>query len=112
LAINLSKAGFVVFACCLDDQSEGGKKLSSLDTNIAKIHVIKMDVTKQQQVDDALNYVEKHLPKSGLWGLVNNAGLCGSGFVEWVSLDQFEKVFLSLKTEICLYLYLPYIYIS
>lgn len=94
LAIGLSKAGFTVFACCLNDQSEGGNKIKSLESsNVDKnIHVIKMDVTKQQEVDDALKYVENNLPKFGLWGLVNNAGVASSGFVEWFSMDQFEKV--------------------
>ena len=46
-----------------------------------------MDVTKQQQVDDALNYIENNLPKLGLWGLVNNAGMAAFGFVEWLPME-------------------------
>jgi len=96
LAIRLSQAGFTVFACCMDDQSEGGKKLKSLqDANVEKtIHVITMDVTKQKQVDDALKFVENHLPKSGLWGLVNNAGVGSIGFIEWLSMEHFEQVII------------------
>ena len=52
-----------------------------------------MDITKQDQVDDALQYVEANLPKGeALWGLVNNAGICSLGFVEWLNMEDFEKV--------------------
>ena len=95
LAINLSKIGFKVFACCLNDQSEGAKKLKALDADKtgSRIHVIKMDVTNQEQVDEAFNYVKNCLQKDeALWGLVNNAGVLKFGFVEWFSMEDFEKV--------------------
>ncbi len=111
LAISLSKSGFIVFACCLDDKSDGGKKLESLDADVGGIiHVIKMDVTKQQQVDDALNYIENNLPKLGLWGLVNNAGMADFGFVEWLSMEQFEKVLNSFKDDTSCFSYISPIY--
>lgn len=51
-----------------------------------------MDVTNQEQVDEAREFVEKNLPESGLWGIVNNAGLGSVGFIEWVPMEVFEKV--------------------
>ena len=95
LAVGLSKIGFTVFACCLNDQSEGAKKLKALNAEKSgsKIHVIRMDVTNQEQVDDAFNYVKNNLKKDeALWGLVNNAGVLKFGFVEWFSMEDFEKV--------------------
>lgn len=92
LATTLYKTGFTVFACCLDDQSEGANQLKNLSSN--QIHVIKMDITKQEQVDDAHKYVEANLQKGEVfWGLVNNAGVCSLGFVEWFNMEDFEKVY-------------------
>ena len=74
VAKQLFAMDFTVFACCLDDQSEGGRKLKSLgkDSN-GRLHVIKLDVCSQKDVDDAYRYVQNNLPELGLWALLNNA---------------------------------------
>ncbi len=95
LAIKLHDLGFTVFACCLDDKSEGWERLQILGSGTGRLHVIKVDITNQKQVDDARQYVENNLPEFGLWGLVNNAGLGNVGFVEWTSVEVFEKVLLN-----------------
>ena len=74
-AIHLHRLGFTVIACCLDDQSQGAKDLKKLNDNEHRLHVVKMDVTSQKEVDEALDYVQSHLPTAtALWALVNNAG--------------------------------------
>lgn len=78
-------------------------KLKALDEdkNGSRIHVIKMDVKKQEQVDDAFNYVKNNLEKDeALWGLVNNAGIFSVGFVEWLKMEDFEKVYYLMSSSI------------
>jgi len=95
LAERLHTVGYTVFACFLDDQSYGSLGLQSLGSETGRLHVLKMDVTHQEQVDSARRYVENHLPDEGLWGIVNNAGLYNVGFLEWIPLEVYEKVHLS-----------------
>lgn len=95
LAERLHTVGYTVFACFLDDQSYGSLGLQSLGSETGRLHVLKMDVTHQEQVDAARRYVENHLPDEGLWGIVNNAGLYNVGFLEWIPLEVYEKVYLS-----------------
>lgn len=94
LAKKLHSLGFTVFACCLDDNSDGAKALKKLDG----LHVIKLDITKQDQVDKVLDYVERNLPELGLWGLVNNAGVWNTGYIEAVSMETFEKVRVTINS--------------
>ena len=92
LAIKLHTLGFTVFACCLDGESDGVRKLKGLGASTNRLKVIQVDITKQEQVDDALCFVERNLPECGLWGIVNNAGMGCTGFIEWVPMEAFEKV--------------------
>jgi 3-hydroxybutyrate dehydrogenase len=92
LAERLHALGFTVFACFLDDKSYTSQGLQSIGTETGRMHIIKMDVTDQNQVDEAKRYVESHLPDEGLWGIVNNAGLYNVGFLEWVPMDVMERV--------------------
>lgn len=94
LAKKLHLLGFTVFACCLDDSSDGANTLKKLNTNndSGRMHVIKLDITKEDQVNQTLQYVERNLPELGLWGLVNNAGVWNTGYIEAVSMEAFEKV--------------------
>lgn len=92
VAMDLHDLEFIVFAGCLEEQSDGARKLRSLGKETGRLHVIKMDVTNEQQVEDARRYIQNHLPESGLWGIINNAGLGNVGFVEWTSLENFRKV--------------------
>lgn len=83
---------FIVFAFCLDAESEGAARLISLGKDTGRLHVIKLDVTSQQQVEDVLRYVRNNLPELGLWGVVNNAGISNAGNVEWIPCEIYEKV--------------------
>lgn len=66
--------------------------MSNLGHKTGRLHVVDLDVTCQYKMDQALDYVELNLPKLGLWGVVNNAGLGNSGFLEWISVETCEKV--------------------
>ena len=92
MAKKLHFLGFTVFAGCLQPSGEGGQLLSNLGHETGRLHVVDLDVTCQFKMDQALDYVELNLPKLGLWGVVNNAGLGNSGFLEWISVETCEKV--------------------
>ena len=88
-----------VFAGCLNDCSDGSLALKKLGAVTGSLHVIQMDVTSQEQVDAARDYVQRNLPSSvGLWGLVNNAGLGFSEFIEFFPMENFQKVEILIKS--------------
>ncbi|WAR19586.1 LOW QUALITY PROTEIN: RDH16-like protein [Mya arenaria] len=73
IAEHLDELGFTVFAGCLDDKGVGARKLRA--TCSKKLQVIQCDVTKEDSVSKAAEYVKKSMPKKGLWAVVNNAGM-------------------------------------
>ena len=56
-----------------------------------KLHVLQLDVTRQEDWTAALQYVKDNLGTEGLWGIVNNAGWATFGEVEWVAMETFRK---------------------
>ena len=86
--------GFTVFSTCIDATSNGADRLKRIGDDTGRLHVIQMDVTKQEEVDKALKYVKERVPLQGLWALVNNAAQsCCTGFLEWTSNEAYEKVY-------------------
>lgn len=84
---------FTVFATCLDKNSDGALALQKLGKDTNRIHIIQMNVTNQEDVEEACQYVENNLPEHGLWAIVNNAGIAGGySYLEWSSIEEFEKV--------------------
>jgi NAD(P)-dependent dehydrogenase (short-subunit alcohol dehydrogenase family) len=55
--------GAVVFAGCVKSQEGGAKELKEL--NLKRLHVIQMDVTSDEQVAAAAQYVSRHVPPQG-----------------------------------------------
>ena len=100
VVIDLHAMGFTVFAGCLDDKSDGAQRLTNLGAETNRLHVIKMDITSQKQVDDARRFVESHLPPLGLWGIVKNAGLGNIGFIEWTSMEEYHKADIHLPQNL------------
>ena len=101
LAKKLHVMGFTVFAGCLDDHSSGAMTLKRIGDETGRLLVFQMDVTKQEDVEKALKYVQENLPAHGLWGLVNNASQsCCSGFLEWTCNEDYEKV-IDKYIEMC-----------
>ncbi|XP_038059238.1 D-beta-hydroxybutyrate dehydrogenase, mitochondrial-like [Patiria miniata] len=98
LAQRLHRLGFVVFAACLDSQGEGALQLTDAQSESGggasgRLHVIQMDVTKEDQVTDAVQTVYSLLPEStGLWAVVNNAGISTFGDVEFCGLEVYQRV--------------------
>ncbi|KAK7874256.1 hypothetical protein R5R35_006291 [Gryllus longicercus] len=89
LARRLHALGCTVFAGCLSAQSDGAQRLRQLP----RVHVLQLDVTKEEQLEAARVYIEEHLPLKGLWSVVNNAGLFASGLAEWTSPEDALRLF-------------------
>ncbi|CAF4925458.1 unnamed protein product, partial [Rotaria socialis] len=86
LAIELDRQGFNVLAGVFspDNISSLQKELSSRAT------VFRLDITKQDDIDAAFELVKEKTQV--LHGLVNNAGISISGYVDWMSMESLHKV--------------------
>ncbi|XP_068213787.1 D-beta-hydroxybutyrate dehydrogenase, mitochondrial-like isoform X2 [Palaemon carinicauda] len=92
-AIVANLRGFRVFAGCLkaDAAGEGAERLRRLFSD--RMHVLQLDITKEEEVSGALHEIKRILPGSEvLWGVINNAGLSTFGAVEWVPMSTYRKL--------------------
>ena len=85
LAESLAADGYHVYAGARKD-----KDLAELDA-IENITAVRLDVTKQDQVNAAVELVRSD--GGGLYGLVNNAGVGGGGFVVDTAVDDQSFVY-------------------
>lgn len=85
LAEALAAEGHHVYAGARKD-----KDLADLDA-IENVTAVQLDVTKQDQVDAVVALVEES--GTGLWGLVNNAGVGGGGFIADTPIDDQNFVY-------------------
>ena len=87
LAVRLHACGFTVFAGLHTAEGASADRLRSLG-----VHVLQLDVTDQLQVDQAVHYVQSHLPANGLWALVNNAGVAVMCYAEWIPAAFYDRI--------------------
>ncbi|XP_052765887.1 retinol dehydrogenase 16-like [Mya arenaria] len=73
IAEHLDALGFTVFAGCYRPQDVGASTLQKECSS--RLHEVPIDVRDKESVANAFAYVKDHLPKHGLWGVVNNAGV-------------------------------------
>jgi NAD(P)-dependent dehydrogenase (short-subunit alcohol dehydrogenase family) len=85
LAESLAAEGYHVYAGARKD-----KDLAELDS-IENITAVRLDVTKQEQVDAAVKKVKAD--GGGLYALVNNAGVGGGDFVADTPIDDQSFVY-------------------
>lgn len=100
-ALQLNSTGFTVFAGCYDPNGEGVSRLKKNVSDSSRLHVIPLDVTKDESVSSAVQTVKTILEKDGslkLFGLVNNAGILRAGQFEWGSLDYMVKDVMEVNT--------------
>ncbi|XP_077529399.1 17-beta-hydroxysteroid dehydrogenase type 6-like [Haemaphysalis longicornis] len=89
LVKRLAHDGFLVYAGCRDSSSKGARELAK----VPKVHVLQMDVTKEEELHDALTTVKSTIGRNVLWAVVANAGVPAHGLVEWESMETMRKVF-------------------
>ncbi|XP_041835219.1 D-beta-hydroxybutyrate dehydrogenase, mitochondrial [Melanotaenia boesemani] len=90
LARCLDQRGFVVFAGCLFPEGAGAQSLAIQSSSNLKI--LKLDVTSDEDVQQAKKTVMKNLPEKGLWAVVNNAGISGWAEIEWSTIEDFHRM--------------------
>ncbi|XP_042900469.1 estradiol 17-beta-dehydrogenase 2-like [Parasteatoda tepidariorum] len=88
LAIRLDSLGYHVFASCLSPSDPGVQNFKNKCSSL--LHVLEMDVTKENSVQAALEFVKENLSTSELWAVVNNAGIFKGLSVEIAPLQDFE----------------------
>ncbi|XP_061819765.1 11-beta-hydroxysteroid dehydrogenase type 2 [Nerophis lumbriciformis] len=88
-ARRLDALGFQVFATVLDLSGEGARELQR--TCSSQLTLLQVDITQPKQLQQALMEVRARLGLRGLWGLVNNAGICVNfGDIELSQMSNFR----------------------
>uniref|UniRef100_A0A671N3G9 Zgc:113142 n=1 Tax=Sinocyclocheilus anshuiensis TaxID=1608454 RepID=A0A671N3G9_9TELE len=90
LAKKLDRMGFTVFAGCLCPEGPGAQSL--VEEGSDRIKVLKLDVTKDEDVSLAKDFVQANLPEKGLYAVVNNAGISDWGETEWSTAKDFQNM--------------------
>ncbi|KAK7893529.1 hypothetical protein WMY93_022681 [Mugilogobius chulae] len=99
LARALDRRGFVVFAGCLQPDGAGAQSLTRLCSS--QLRLLKLDVTLEQDVQQAKETVQANLPEKGLWGVnMLNVNLMGCirtsiAFLPLVRAAKGRMVFVS-----------------
>jgi len=90
LVKRLDGLGCHVFAGCLTESGESELKKSCSNNVIT----LSLDVTKQESVRNALEFVKGKLPPGkGLWGVMNNAGIFGPMVPpDWNTIDDYKAI--------------------
>jgi len=87
-AILLGEKGWTVFAGVR--KQADAEKLRSYSGNI---HPVILDVTKEDQVREAIEQVRVAVGEDGLDALINNAGVAYSGPTEFISMENVQRQF-------------------
>jgi NAD(P)-dependent dehydrogenase (short-subunit alcohol dehydrogenase family) len=90
IARRLDTLGCTVFAGCLTEAGETELR----KTCSSRLHAVSLDVSKQDSVRQAYQYVLSKLPHgTGLWAVMNNAGILGRcGPHEWLNMEDYNQV--------------------
>ncbi|KAL1381367.1 hypothetical protein pipiens_013519 [Culex pipiens pipiens] len=98
LGFNIAKLchglGFVVFAGCLNKESEGAQLLLELDGKSGRVVIVPLDITHEEKIMVAHKLVKDFLeqkPEYELFALVNNAGVMCFGEFEWQLNDHIDQ---------------------
>ncbi|XP_041530874.1 retinol dehydrogenase 7-like [Microtus oregoni] len=89
LARQLDRRGMRVLAACLTEK--GAEELRNKTSD--RLETVILDVTKTESIVAATQWVKERVGNRGLWGLVNNAGICVPlGPIEWMNKEDFAKI--------------------
>ena len=84
-AIRLTELGYRVFAGVRTESS--GVDLSRLSTSVGELIPVMLDVTAAASIAGAGEFIERRCGDTGLWAVVNNAGIAISAPLECVPID-------------------------
>ena len=87
-ALHLERIGFQVFAG-VRATADGERLLA--ESSAGRLHPLRIDVTQPAQVRQAVDEVTGRLGGTGLWGLVNNAGVAQPGPLECLPTEQLRR---------------------
>ena len=88
-ALLLDKSGFKVFAG-VRSREDGEQLVRKSSGNIIPVTI---DVIKQDTIDSAANKIAGIIKSSGIWGLVNNAGIAIAGPMEFMPMERIREQF-------------------
>ncbi|KAH7699595.1 CBN-DHS-20 protein [Aphelenchoides avenae] len=92
LALKCAEYGILCYAGCLtpEGQSRLEKETAHLKTPVV---TVPLDVTSDESVNKAAEFVTKDLPKGKvLWALINNAGIFSCyGPDAWLTIDEYKR---------------------
>jgi NAD(P)-dependent dehydrogenase (short-subunit alcohol dehydrogenase family) len=88
-ALHLDRLGWRVFAGVRRD--EDGERLRRQATD--RLTPVRLDVTNEAEVGNALGTIAELVGDDGLAGLVNNAGVARGGPIEFLPLDEWRDQF-------------------
>uniref|UniRef100_A0A8C0X3K2 Retinol dehydrogenase 16 n=1 Tax=Castor canadensis TaxID=51338 RepID=A0A8C0X3K2_CASCN len=89
LARQLDMRGMRVLAACLTEK--GAEQLRNQTSG--RLETVILDVTKTESIVAATQWVKERVGNKGLWGLVNNAGICSpTGPNLWLNKEDFAKI--------------------
>ncbi|XP_067843430.1 dehydrogenase/reductase SDR family member 9-like isoform X1 [Heptranchias perlo] len=84
----LDIGGFRVLAGCLTE--EGAQDLKKETSG--RLKTIPLDITKSDSIENATDQIKVEVGNSGLWGLINNAGISGILCpIDWLRIEHFRK---------------------
>ncbi|XP_061419382.1 dehydrogenase/reductase SDR family member 9-like [Lethenteron reissneri] len=87
LAKRLDVRGFHVIAACFTEEGQNAIKAETSQ----RLKTVSLDVTNNESVKRAAEAVQEIVGDKGLWGLVNNAGVClPVGPVDWLTIEHFR----------------------
>jgi NAD(P)-dependent dehydrogenase (short-subunit alcohol dehydrogenase family) len=84
-AVYLSRLGYRVFAAVRTESSVA--KLSTLSPSTGELIPVMLDVTDAASIAQAAQSIERGCSDTGLWAVVNNAGICISAPLECVPIN-------------------------
>ena len=87
-ALHLDRLGWRVFAGVRKD--EDGERLRQQAQPGGRLTPVRLDVTDEAQVDDALGTIAAAVGADGLAGLVNNAGVARGGPIELLAMSEWR----------------------
>jgi len=89
IALELSQRGCTVLAGCFTEIGIKSIQLEKRDNLIA----FELDITDQQSIKKCKKLADHYCNNTGLWALINNAGIAKGGNIDMITLDSVREVF-------------------